>query len=54
MTFVIFVLPFIISALICHYIAKKRGVNVAFWGFMGLVFGPLAIPFVFFSNTAGK
>ena len=32
-------------------IAKKRGAKVIFWAIMGAVFGPLAIPFVFFSKT---
>ena len=33
------------SAVICHLIARRRGLHPAFWGVMGLVFGPLAIPF---------
>jgi hypothetical protein len=39
------------SAIICHLVAKNRGANPVFWGVMGLVFGPLAIPFVFFSKN---
>ena len=54
MYYVILSIPFIISAIICHYLAKKKGANVAFWGVMGLVFGPLAIPFVFLSNAEKK
>jgi len=42
---------FIISGIFCHYIAKSRGANPAFWGVMGTVFGPLAIPFVFLSKA---
>lgn len=34
------------SIIICHLIAKKRGLNPIFWGVMGLAFGPLAIPLV--------
>jgi len=40
----------ILSIFICIYIAKARGANTRFWGIMGLIFGPLAIPFVFFSK----
>lgn len=32
-------------------IAEKRGAKVLFWAVMGAVFGPLAIPFVFFAKT---
>ena len=32
----------------CHAIAKRRGGNPVFWGVMGALFGPLAIPFAFF------
>jgi hypothetical protein len=42
---------FIISAVLCHFIAKNRSANAAFWGVMGAVFGPLAIPFVFLSKA---
>jgi hypothetical protein len=37
-----------ISAVLCHQIAKARGANPVFWGAMGIVFGPLAIPFCWF------
>ena len=46
----IFVLTFIISAVICHFVAKSKGKRPVFWGVMGGVFGPLAIPFVFLSR----
>ena len=52
MYIVIFILTFVISAIICHFIAKGRGSNAVFWGVMGGIFGPLAIPFSFFSSTA--
>jgi len=42
---------FIVSAVICHMIAKHRGANKIFWGTMGGIFGPIAIPFVLFSKT---
>ena len=40
-----------LSGVACHAIAKSRGGNPVFWGVMGLVFGPLAIPFVFLGKT---
>ncbi|MGD8592086.1 MAG: hypothetical protein PVF82_04600 [Gammaproteobacteria bacterium] len=44
MTFTIILLSiFIISAVICHNLAKKYGARPVFWGTMGLVFGPFAI-----------
>jgi xanthine/uracil permease len=36
----------------CHYLAKRRGANPVFWGVMGALVGPLAIPFVLFSKPA--
>lgn len=36
----------------CHQIAKRRGLNPVFWGVMGAVFGPLAIPFVLLVKSA--
>jgi len=40
----------VISAAICHLIAKHRGANKIFWGVMGGLFGPVAIPFVFLAK----
>ncbi len=37
----------IVSAVTCYQIAKKRGRRPVFWGVMGALFGPLAIPFAF-------
>jgi len=47
---VVLIFTFVISAIICHLIAKNRKANAIFWGVMGSIFGPLAIPFVFFSR----
>ncbi len=44
----------IFSAVICHKIAKRRGGNPVFWGVMGVLFGPLAIPFVFMLRNRKK
>lgn len=37
-----------ISIFICYKIAKDRGGNTRFWGWMGVFFGPFAIPFAYF------
>jgi hypothetical protein len=38
----------IICIFICYDIAKRHGGNTRFWGWMGVLFGPLALPFVLF------
>ena len=40
----------ILCIFICHYIAKGRGMKPVFWGVMGAIFGPFAIPFVLISK----
>jgi len=40
----------LISAFICYYNARRRNANYVFWSVMGIAFGPLAIPFSFFSR----
>ncbi len=44
----------ILSIFVCHYIAKSRGAKPVFWGLMGAVFGPFAIPFAFASRPVVK
>lgn len=44
----------IACVVLCHYIAKKRGANPVFWSVMGALFGPFAIPFIFFAKTKPK
>ena len=44
------VVLFVVSAVICHVIAGSRGRNRVLWGVLGLVFGPLAIPFVLLTH----
>ena len=39
------------SAIICHWIARRRGANAVLWACLGLAFGPLAIPFVLLSRS---
>jgi len=40
----------ILCAGICYSVAKSKGANVPFWVLMAALFGPLAIPFVFFAK----
>jgi hypothetical protein len=40
----------IISVGICYYTAKQRGLSTSYWVFMGALFGPLALPFVFLAK----
>ena len=40
----------IASAIMCYLIADRRGANAAFWGVMGFLFGPFALPFVFLAR----
>lgn len=48
MNIAILVGTFIVSAVLCHFLAKNKGANAVFWGVMGAIFGPLAIPFCLF------
>jgi len=50
----IIIIVYIVSIICCHYIAKKRGVKPVFWGAMGLIIGPLAIPFIFLSKEKNE
>jgi len=51
---VILIIVSVFSIFFCIYIAKSRGANTKFWGLMSIIFGPLAIPFVFFSKPKTK
>jgi hypothetical protein len=42
----------VLSVFVCHFIARQRGAKAVFWGLMGALFGPLAIPFVFLSRPS--
>ncbi|SDP54954.1 hypothetical protein [Desulforhopalus singaporensis] len=37
--------------IVLYLIGGARGANKVFWLVMGVVFGPFALPFVFFANT---
>ena len=42
---------YLLSIVVCHFLARHRGANPVFWGVMGAIFGPLAIPFVFMARS---
>lgn len=46
-----FVLATLASAYVCYTLAKERHADTRFWVWMGILFGPLAIPLVFFSRA---
>jgi len=41
----------IVCIVVCHMIAKSRGAKPVFWGLMGALFGPFAIPFAYRSKA---
>ncbi len=41
------------SALVCYLVARYRSADRRLWTVLGLLFGPLAIPFVLFARPAG-
>ena len=43
----------LLSIVVCHVIAKRRGSRPVFWGVMGGLFGPFAIPFALKSRASG-
>ena len=54
MLIVLMVLVFLASIIACHSIAKRRSANPVFWGLMGALLGPLAIPFAFMSRPKAE
>ena len=51
---VILIIVSAISIVLCYFVAKYRQANTSFWLITALLFGPLAVPFVFFSKPAVK
>ena len=47
MVIALIVVVTVASLVACHWIAASRGGNAVFWGVMGALFGPVAIPFAF-------
>jgi hypothetical protein len=54
MTFALILLICIICATVCHLVAKDYGLRPVFWGMLGLLFGPLAIPFVYLAGRRNR
>lgn len=50
MAMILIAIMTVFCMLICHAVAERRGARPAFWGVMGAVFGPFAIPFVFMAK----
>lgn len=47
MVLILLLLMNLIGVVVCHAVARRRGSrHVVFWTTLGLLFGPLAIPFV--------
>ncbi|MDH3759569.1 MAG: hypothetical protein OEU50_01220 [Gammaproteobacteria bacterium] len=44
----------LMSVVTCYLVAKKRNANTTFWVAMAVLFGPLAIPFVFLAKSKDK
>ena len=42
------------SAFICFTVSKEKGLNSTFWLWMAIVFGPLAVPFIYLSKPKEK
>jgi len=41
-------------AVLCGLVAAHRRANWVWWSIMGFVFGPFALPFVFFAKPKAK
>lgn len=51
--FLLIALINLVGVVVCHSVASRRGSrNVVFWTTMGVLFGPLAIPFVLKATRA--
>jgi 4-amino-4-deoxy-L-arabinose transferase-like glycosyltransferase len=40
----------LLSSAVCYWIAKKRSADRVYWVVLGLLLGPLAIPFACFAK----
>jgi hypothetical protein len=54
MLIAVLILTVLLSIVVCHLVAQKRGASPVFWGVMGGIFGPLAIPFVLFAKPKNR
>jgi len=46
----VLVIVSLLSMLVCYLISGSRSANRPYWAVMGLLLGPLAIPFAFFAK----
>ncbi|MGF1760777.1 hypothetical protein L4D76_23210 [Photobacterium sagamiensis] len=53
MAYVLFAVT-IISMMVCHYIAKKRGLKPMHWVIIAAIIGPLAIPLALLVKSKSK
>jgi len=53
MVYVLFAVT-IISMMVCHYIAKKRGLKPMHWVIIAAIIGPLAIPLALLVKSKSK
>jgi hypothetical protein len=51
MNIAILISIYLLSIVICHFLARHRGASPVFRGVMGAIFGPFAIPFVFMARN---
>jgi hypothetical protein len=42
------------SAFVCFTVSKEKGLNSTFWLWMALIFGPLAVLFIYLSKSKEK
>ncbi|HWK74997.1 MAG TPA: hypothetical protein VNQ81_12040 [Povalibacter sp.] len=53
--YILLLLLNLVGIVVCHGVARSRGSRkVVFWTTMGVLFGPLAIPFVLRATRAAR
>jgi hypothetical protein len=40
----------LLFGVLCYYLAGRKSYNKNFWLIMGILFGPFAVPFIFFKK----
>lgn len=40
----------VVSVIVCYIVAKARRASIRKWVILGILFGPFAVPFVFFAS----
>ena len=50
MSYLILIIISVCFAGLLNWVADKKKVNKSFWTIMGFVFGPFALPFLFFAK----